>query len=66
VLWTIETELQGRIAEAPAGEFGFGYDPIFYIPERSKTLAEMPSGEKNQISARGRALRELRSFLLPA
>jgi XTP/dITP diphosphohydrolase len=63
VLWTVQTELQGRIADAPTGEFGFGYDPIFFVPDRGKTLAEMFSSEKNQISARGRALRELRSFL---
>lgn len=66
VLWTVETELQGRIADAPAGDFGFGYDPIFFVTDRGKTLAQMPSGEKNQISARGRALRELRSFLRSA
>ena len=64
IVWTVETELQGRIALAPAGDFGFGYDPIFIVPAEGRTLAEMFPGEKNQISARGKALHALRSFLI--
>lgn len=63
IVWTMQTELPGRIAVEPAGDFGFGYDPIFHVPELGKTLAQMSVSEKNQVSARGRALRELRSFL---
>lgn len=64
VVWTIQSELHGRIAMAPTGDFGFGYDPIFFVPEYGKTLAEMFPAEKNRISARGQALRGLRSFLI--
>ena len=64
IVWTVQTELPGRIAEAPAGDFGFGYDPIFVVPEHGKTLAQMFPEEKNQVSARGKALLALRSFLL--
>src|SRR5262249_20605051 len=62
VVWTVETHLQGYIATSPRGEFGFGYDPVFIVPDRG-TLAEMSLTEKNQISARGQALHKLRAFL---
>jgi XTP/dITP diphosphohydrolase len=62
IVWTVQTELQGHIAVSPTGDFGFGYDPVFVVPDRG-TLAEMSSSEKNQISARGQALFRLRSFL---
>jgi XTP/dITP diphosphohydrolase len=64
IIWTVQTELPGRIAPTPTGEFGFGYDPVFVVPEYGKTLAEMFPEEKNQISARGQALRKLREFLV--
>lgn len=64
VIWTTLTELHGRITTTPSGEFGFGYDPVFFVPHLGKTLAEIPSGEKNRISARGIALTNLRAFLL--
>lgn len=63
VVWTVQTELRGRIPAVPAGEFGFGYDPVFFVPDRGKTLAEMFPDEKNGVSARGQALRQLRTFL---
>jgi XTP/dITP diphosphohydrolase len=63
VVWTVQTDLQGRITAQPIGEYGFGYDPIFEVPEAGKTLAQMFAAEKNRVSARGRALQELRSFL---
>ncbi len=66
VVWTVQADLRGRIAEQPTGEFGFGYDPIFFVPDFGKTLAQMSVAEKNQVSARGRALRELRTFLVSA
>ncbi|OGN91293.1 MAG: non-canonical purine NTP pyrophosphatase, RdgB/HAM1 family [Chloroflexi bacterium RBG_13_50_10] len=51
-------ECQGLIALAPKGENGFGYDPVFYLPEFKKTMAELPLDRKNQISHRGRAARK--------
>jgi XTP/dITP diphosphohydrolase len=54
---------QGRITPAPRGEQGFGYDPIFEIPETGRTFAEMAADEKNRVSHRGRALVLLRQFL---
>jgi XTP/dITP diphosphohydrolase len=47
---------EGMIALEPAGEGGFGYDPIFYLPEMRKTMAQLPAGEKQRISHRGRAI----------
>jgi len=55
--------LYGRIAEEPAGEGGFGYDPIFYIPEEGSTAAELPPDRKNRISHRYRALVEMKRLL---
>jgi XTP/dITP diphosphohydrolase len=50
---------EGSIAAAPRGNGGFGYDPIFELPQRSVTVAELPAAEKNQLSHRGQALRGL-------
>lgn len=50
-------ECEGLIAEEPRGSNGFGYDPIFYLPERGLTIAELSWEEKNKISHRGRAAR---------
>lgn len=55
--------VEGLIAQEPAGNGGFGYDPIFLVPEYGKTMAELTPDEKNAISHRGRALRALRSLL---
>ncbi|MBQ8002521.1 MAG: XTP/dITP diphosphatase [Clostridia bacterium] len=54
---------EGVIAHEPKGENGFGYDPVFYVPHMGKTTAEMSSGEKNSISHRGKALRNLAEML---
>lgn len=51
-------ECPGVIAFEPHGENGFGYDPVFYLPERKMTYAELPSEEKNAISHRARALQD--------
>ena len=51
-------ECLGRIAFEPHGENGFGYDPVFYLPEKEKTYAELSSEEKNAISHRARALQD--------
>ncbi len=56
-------ECVGQIADAPAGENGFGYDPVFYLPELGKTFAQLDSAEKNAISHRGRALSRLVELL---
>jgi XTP/dITP diphosphohydrolase len=50
---------EGHIAAAPRGSGGFGYDPIFELPQRGITVAELPAAEKNQLSHRGQALRGL-------
>ncbi len=60
----VEGDLLGRITEAPTGGGGFGYDPVFYVPEVGKTLAELAPEEKNRISHRGRALAEARVLIL--
>ncbi len=52
-------ETQGEILEAPRGEWGFGYDPLFYVPEIGRTFAEMTMLEKAQYSHRGKALKAL-------
>ncbi len=49
-------EVHGMITREPAGEGGFGYDPIFYYPPFGKTLAEVPAEQKNQVSHRAKAL----------
>jgi len=51
-------ECQGFITFEPRGEGGFGYDPIFYLPELDKTMAELPLEIKNQVSHRGQAARK--------
>ena len=51
-------ECPGVIARAPHGENGFGYDPVFYLPELGMTNAELPSEQKNAISHRARALQD--------
>lgn len=64
VLLTAKGVVEGRVAESPAGNGGFGYDPLFYLPESGRTAAQMTTEEKNRISHRGRALRALRKGLL--
>ena len=57
-------ECRGEIAYEPKGENGFGYDPIMYIPELKKTMAELTPDEKNKISHRAKALEILKEKLL--
>ncbi|GBD08342.1 dITP/XTP pyrophosphatase [Candidatus Thermoflexus japonica] len=59
----VEGRLEGYIAWEPRGTYGFGYDPIFYIPELGKTMAELPPEMKNQISHRARAAWKAREIL---
>ncbi len=56
-------ECRGMITLDPRGEQGFGYDPIFYLPELDKTMAELPLEMKNQISHRGQAARKVYQVL---
>ena len=60
---TRRATIEGRIAQEPAGENGFGYDPIFYLPEKGKTTAQLSAEEKNEISHRGKALRQIKEIL---
>lgn len=55
---------EGRIARVHQGDGGFGYDPLFYLPERGCTAAQLPAEEKNRISHRGQATRALRSHFI--
>lgn len=55
--------IEGQIAYEPAGENGFGYDPIFYVPEFGKTTAQLSPEEKNKVSHRGRALTMIKEVL---
>lgn len=59
----VEGILEGSITVAPIGFGGFGYDPIFYVPELERTLAELSLEQKNRISHRGRALEKARVIL---
>ena len=56
----------GRIAQAPRGDGGFGYDPVFFVPEREATAAELPPEVKNVISHRGQALAHMIRLLREA
>ena len=61
--YVVRQTMEGHIAHEAAGENGFGYDPIFYLPERGCTNAELSPEEKNRISHRGKALRAMRDLL---
>ena len=63
ILGTSEGICEGQIALAPAGEGGFGYDPVFYLPELDKTMAEISAEHKHEISHRGRALQAIAPLL---
>lgn len=57
--YMVKEECSGKISFIPRGKFGFGYDPIFLIPEYNQTFAELGDKIKNQISHRGKALRRM-------
>ena len=60
---TVRATIEGRIGYEEKGENGFGYDPIFYVPELGKTTAELTEAEKNLVSHRGKALRLMKEEL---
>jgi XTP/dITP diphosphohydrolase len=57
---TYEARCEGLLLEMPAGENGFGYDPVFYYPPLKKTFAELTREQKSRVSHRGRALGQLK------
>ena len=57
---TYEARCEGLIAEEPAGDGGFGYDPVFYYPPLKKTFGQLSREEKSRISHRGKALKEFK------
>lgn len=60
---TFEGYLHGKISEEPAGEGGFGYDPVFYITEKGLTVAQLPLTTKNRVSHRAMAVKKLKKWL---
>lgn len=63
LLGTASGKCEGLISYAPAGEQGFGYDPVFFLPERGLTMAQLTAEEKQQISHRGRAIMAIKPLL---
>jgi len=60
---TTEDSIEGLITIEPRGNGGFGYDPIFFVPEFGKTMAELTTETKNSISHRSKALRKMIKLL---
>ncbi len=60
---TVDGVCEGLIIDEPRGSGGFGYDPVFMVPDTGKTMAELSMAEKNRISHRGRALARMRVVL---
>ena len=60
---TFDGKVEGVITESPAGENGFGYDPLFFYPPMQRTFAQLSSAEKNRVSHRADALRKLALWL---
>ncbi len=60
---TVEGVLNGLIVQSPAGTGGFGYDPVFLVPQLGKTLAELMPAEKNRISHRAQAFAKAKAVL---
>lgn len=59
----VEGEVNGYILEEPRGSNGFGYDPLFYVPALKKSMAELTNEEKNEISHRANAIKQLEKHL---
>lgn len=65
ILETFEGEVRGEVLPAARGQAGFGYDPLFLVPELGKTLAELSPEEKARVSHRGAAFRKFLEWLAP-
>lgn len=63
---SFEGRWRGQVAHKPAGTGGFGYDPVFFLPEFSMTVAQMPPGLKNRLSHRAMAFQKLKNYLQKA
>jgi len=63
-LYVTEGSVEGMIAREERGSGGFGYDPVFVVPELGRTMAELAADEKNAISHRGKAARAMRAVLM--
>ncbi|MBI4212227.1 MAG: XTP/dITP diphosphatase [Deltaproteobacteria bacterium] len=63
-MWSVEGRCNGVILRERRGGHGFGYDPVFYLPECGRTMAELTMEEKNRVSHRGKALRKVREILV--
>lgn len=63
VLVETQGKVEGRIVDEPVGTNGFGYDPVFLVPDLGKTVAQLPDEEKNAISHRGNAIAEFKPLL---
>jgi len=63
IVWTVQCDVHGWIGVESIGTKGFGYDPVFILPELNRTMAQLTTGEKNRLSARGKALAEVRKYL---
>ena len=63
VLYSSTGRIDGIISDKPAGTNGFGYDPIFYVPEFKKTMAQMSAEEKNTHSHRAKALLQMIRYI---
>jgi len=63
VLFETAAAVEGLLAEAPAGQNGFGYDPVFFYPPYGRTFGEVSDEEKTAVSHRGQAIRAFRSYL---
>lgn len=62
-VYATKGELKGLIALRPAGKYGFGYDPIFFLPQYKKTVAQISAEDKNRISHRSKALKAAKKIL---
>jgi len=63
IVLTVRETVEGQILRAPRGSNGFGYDPLFLLPDRGLTIAELPAEQKHEVSHRGKALRRLKALM---
>lgn len=61
--YLVQESVDGFIAQASSGDHGFGYDPVFYLPEYGKTMAQLDDAQKDSISHRGRAARAIDAII---